>query len=132
MKEQSNHQYKEATADFLAAEDIRLQEQKQILKLSKKLKLKPCPFCGGKAGIISNDCLPLTRPARYQVGCVMSKGWCVVHPVATYGDGCFVEEIPELADVWNRRAEKALVAQDKAKNIVKKLLAYINGTEVQP
>ena len=59
--------------------------------------LKPCPFCGKKAEIILNT----EFPGHYSVGCV--NPFCVVQPCASYGDGGFVEEIPELVDAWNRR-----------------------------
>ena len=99
MKEQSNEHMSEK---LLEAAEKRMQEREEIRKLARKLKLKPCPFCGGKAEIIENSCLPIDRPARYYIGCVRGYG-CVVHPSASYGDGGYIEEIPELAEAWNRR-----------------------------
>ena len=95
MKEQSNEEWEK-----LKAKERAMKEEERLFRQAKKLKLKPCPFCGGKAAIIKSG----TFSGRYSIGCVMSKGWCIVAPKATYGCGGFVEEIPELVDAWNRRA----------------------------
>ena len=80
-------------------------------------ELKPCPFCGSTRVIVDTTIL-----GAYTAECL---DCCAII------SHCYPTKEDAIA-AWNRRAEKALVAQDEAKNIAKKLLAYINGTEVQP
>ena len=77
----------------------RMREDEQIRELMKKRKLKPCPFCGSKAGI--RRIISLVGMDRYEVGC--SNGYCPVNPQASYNKSAFFEEIPELITLWNRR-----------------------------
>ena len=56
-------------------------------------KLKPCPFCGGKAMIETCQCAGEETP-RYRVGC--AHCWC-----ETDWEN-FCEE--DAAEKWNRRA----------------------------
>ena len=92
MKEQTNEKWEE-----LKAVEKRMKEEARLYKQAKKLKLKPCPFCGKKAQIMLNN----SFSNRYFVGCV--NAGCEVSPRAGYGDGGFVEELPELIEAWNRR-----------------------------
>ena len=94
MKKQSNEKWEK-----IKAAEKRMKEEARLFRQAKKLKLKPCPFCGKKAEIILNGYVS----GRYFVGCV--NAGCVVKPQAGYGNGGFVEEIPELVDAWNRRMQ---------------------------
>ena len=96
MREQNNE-------DWLKAAEERMKEHAQIPKLIKKLKLKPCPFCGYNAGI-SEPGEDVCRSDRYSVGCVYHA--CIVQPKITYGRGAYFSEIPELAKVWNKRSKR--------------------------
>ena len=91
-----------AKEEKLKAAERRMKEEARLYKLAKKMKLKPCPFCGGNAAIIWRA--DSRYPNRYSVGCVDSKGKCIVRPSVSYGDGVPIEEIPELIDAWNKRA----------------------------
>ena len=82
----------------LKAIEKRMKKEAQLLKQTKKLPLKPCPFCGKKAAIILNG----RHAGRYAVGCVNPR--CVVSPTARYGVGGYVEDLPELIDEWNTRS----------------------------
>ena len=59
-------------------------------------KLKPCPFCGGKAVVVSNY-----NPERmlYAIQCHNHDG-CDVLPI-TYES----EDIRTAIEAWNRRVE---------------------------
>ena len=57
-----------------------------------KIKLKPCPFCGGKALIKKTGGI-------YIVMCAATNN-CPVHPFI----GCY-DNKAEAIDAWNRRAE---------------------------
>ena len=59
-----------------------------------ELKLKPCPFCGGKA-IMETFATAREREARFRVKC--SVCWC-----ETNWDN-FSQD--EAAEAWNRRAD---------------------------
>ena len=59
------------------------------------IDLKPCPFCGGKAVMISE---PYTHN-RFMVGCKDSNNVCKCEPCTNLFD------TPEkAAEAWNRRA----------------------------
>lgn len=62
----------------------------------KKIKLKPCPFCGGKARIIRNEC----EETGY-------TGWFVFHSCGFIQDiRTKIEDSQERAAYdWNRRDE---------------------------
>ena len=60
--------------------------------MTDKLKLKPCPFCGGPAEIVDNNSL---FPNSYFVGC----WWC--------GAWTNYEHRKEIAaELWNRRVDE--------------------------
>lgn len=62
----------------------------------KKIELKPCPFCGGKATMIKNEC--------EETG---FTGWFVFHSCGLLQDiRAKIEDTPERAAyVWNRRID---------------------------
>lgn len=61
----------------------------------KTVKLKPCPFCGGRAEIVSRR--SLTDRISFIIKCTNPK--CVTKPCT------FWEHSPmAVAEAWNRRA----------------------------
>lgn len=63
-------------------------------------KLKPCPFCGGKAVMISE---PITHD-RFLVACKNRGDMCKCEPCTNW----FATR-EEAAETWNRRANDASV-----------------------
>lgn len=63
--------------------------------MSKEIKLKPCPFCGGKAELMKNDFW--SSADWWYVTC--SNPHCGVH--AETSDRPTPQE---AAEIWNRRA----------------------------
>ena len=61
-----------------------------------EIKLKPCPFCGGKAKVVSDT---YWGTERFRVRC-STDGFCAVNPVTCYFDS-------EMAAViaWNKRVK---------------------------
>ena len=100
MKKQHNEEWEK-----MKAIEKHIKEEARLYRQAKKLKLKPCPFCGKKAEIIlsGQDSVNGQVSGRYVVGCCHAG--CAVKPRAGFGNGGFVEEIPELVDAWNRRMQ---------------------------
>ena len=59
----------------------------------EKIKLKPCPFCGGKDIEIGRTILPGEKIEKYNVGCPDCGVWY---------DWIFLSE-EEAIEVWNER-----------------------------
>lgn len=67
---------------------------------SEREKLKPCPFCGGKASFLVAPVGPFEKYP--QVGCFNSE--CDVQPTADIFAPSFDDEARgRLIEIWNRR-----------------------------
>lgn len=67
-------------------------------------KLKPCPFCGGKADLRQEDYDPRWMPTRNDP----DSGGCPPYYVKCDDCGANTEyryEYPDAVKLWNRRAE---------------------------
>lgn len=62
-----------------------------------EIKLKPCPFCGGKAEML--NCSP--------------KDWLVICPVCCGMVERWVETKEEAITQWNRRAQDDIIENKK-------------------
>ena len=69
------------------------------------IKLKPCPFCGGKAEIREYACNEFNVEIDHKDGCYLEE-------YSSYLD-CFEEEKAAIVAAWNARSEKTCtVTQD--------------------
>lgn len=62
----------------------------------KEIELKPCPFCGGKAGWRKN------KLGWEQAGCVNLS--CPIFPASPYASEASGRTKEGVAEMWNRRA----------------------------
>jgi len=74
-------------------------------------ELKPCPFCGGKAGIIQR------KNMNWDIGCssgnLLCFGWICLNKNCTCEDGC--SDKNETIQAWNTRRG---LSEEKIKCIV--------------
>lgn len=63
--------------------------------------LKPCPFCGGKAGILYTDRAERFTAACRRCGMVYCQA--AINDEGNYVDDDFCNTPEEAAELWNRR-----------------------------
>lgn len=98
-----------ATSTAFKIRDIE-KKASEIRKQRNRERLKPCPFCGGKAHI--HNVSESDGHCRYEMVCVTCED-CGAQSIHKVSDGyyelyCTDEEI---AEIWNRR-----VIEEEAKN----------------
>jgi hypothetical protein len=67
--------------------------------MTKTQGLKPCPFCGGMAGVKQ---LKQSVTARYFVVCFNGKNRCIANEHNVFGH--FYVNRDDAVNAWNRRA----------------------------
>ena len=70
-------------------------------------KLKPCPFCGGKAKvefISSINYISVINKKHYNIEFVC-QNWCTIKPIGTTATNR-EEAIENVVKIWNRRVNE--------------------------